>query len=83
MALQNRSFAGAMYRFRNRVAQDILAERRRASLETALGVPAELTGGKFGEKDPDTGYQRYESAMSLEDAVAQLFDAWARNAGAR
>ncbi len=81
MALQNRSFAGAMYRYRNRVTQDIAAERRRASLETALGVPAQLRGGKFGEKDPDTGYQRYESTMSLEDAVAQLFGALARNAG--
>ena len=80
MALQNRSFASAMYRYRNRVSQDIAAERRRARLESALGVPPEVRGGKLGDKDPDTGYQRYESAMSLDDVAARLLGALARNA---
>ena len=79
MALQNRSFANAMYRHRNRVSQDITAERRRANLEQALGVPPDLRGKLEGDKD--TGNQRFDSKMSLEDAVAQLFGGIARNAG--
>jgi hypothetical protein len=37
MALQNRSFAAAMYRYRNRVAEDIASEARQGELRRELG----------------------------------------------
>ena len=72
MALQNRSFAGAMYRYRNRVARDLAAEKQQARLEVTLGVPANLRG-QFAAKGA-TGYQRFEARGSLEDAIAGLFN---------
>jgi hypothetical protein len=72
MALQNRSFAGAMYRFRKRVSQDLAAEEQRANLERDLDVP-EMFRGRFAEADSVTGYKRFDSHLSLEDAVAKLF----------
>lgn len=71
MALQNRGFAAAMYRYRNRVSQEIAAEARRAALEIQIGMPADARGS-YGPKDSTTQYAPYVTKESLDGAVTKM-----------
>jgi len=77
MALQNRSFASAMYRYRNRVDQDIAAERHRADLAQMLGVPASMRG-RQSDKVTTAGYAPFVGGATLEQAASSLFADWAQ-----
>ncbi len=70
MALQNRSFASAMSRFRHRVSQDLAAEANQASLDRKL-LPARFQGTQ-NNSDPKAGYQPYRRKQSLQAAVESL-----------